>query len=167
MLTGDSDVLNTNRMGVDLLVTVDVPLKWGKVALIPGIGIGAGWMRVSRELYVPYDSAEEEEGDGDEDDEEEEEEEQDGENEGENHDDDDDDSNYYLKNIYIDNFGMRLNAHLLMGIDMKWGMILVFGISLDVLLLAHTDRFIEQGGEIAGEPRGFVRGVVGLRFGMP
>ena len=45
--TGDSSDLDSRRLGVDVLLTAEWPLRLGTVVLSPGVGFGAGWLRSS------------------------------------------------------------------------------------------------------------------------
>ncbi|MDJ0761850.1 MAG: hypothetical protein QNJ97_02580 [Myxococcota bacterium] len=169
-LTGDSRLMNTRRFGIDLLITVDLPLKWGSIALIPGIGVGGGWLRITRDIYVATedddDDHEDDDDDHEDDDDDHEDDDDDEEDDEEDHEKDDDPEYQSFKKT-IDRFGTRLSAHVLLGIELKWGLWVVFGVSADVLVFIHTAPFVVARTEIAGEPRGYVRGLVGLRFGMP
>jgi hypothetical protein len=44
---GDSEPLDTSRVGVDVSALVERPVRLGELALIPGVGVGAGWLRSS------------------------------------------------------------------------------------------------------------------------
>jgi hypothetical protein len=161
MLTGDSKSMATNRTGVDLLVIADFPMKWGIITFIPGIGVGAGWVRASRYVDTPIAKKADEEDDDEEDD--------DDDTDDNNDDDDDtnDETEYARTKKDMDRIDMRLNAHMFLGFQLSQRFVLVIGISADVLLFAHTAPYVVEQTEIAGEPRGFVRGVLGLRFGAP
>lgn len=43
--TGRSQDLDTTRLGFDATLTAEVPLRLGALALSPGVGLGAGWLR--------------------------------------------------------------------------------------------------------------------------
>ncbi len=56
--TGTSGTYSTRRHSLDGLVTLDFPLEWGLVTLVPGAGLGFGWVACFKEDQVSgYDIA--------------------------------------------------------------------------------------------------------------
>lgn len=47
-VAGDSEAYETGRSAVDMFVTVDLPLRYGRLTLTPAVGIGLGTMQMSR-----------------------------------------------------------------------------------------------------------------------
>lgn len=45
-MTGSSAELDTDRMGVDVLILAELPIDLGPVVLGPALGVGAGWLRL-------------------------------------------------------------------------------------------------------------------------
>lgn len=45
--TGWTDAIDHPRLAVDLLATIELPIRAGGFLLVPGIGVGVGWLRVS------------------------------------------------------------------------------------------------------------------------
>ena len=64
----------------------------------------------------------------------------------------------------VDAGGVRANVHLGLAIPLRAGIAVTLGASLDVAPFAHTARYMMDGGELAGEPRGFARFGLGVEM---
>ena len=69
--------------------------------------------------------------------------------------------------VDIDGGGLRGDGHVVLSIPAGHDLAIDLGLSLDVSLFAHTGTFIQDGATLTGEPRGFGRLGLGLRFGVP
>jgi hypothetical protein len=69
--------------------------------------------------------------------------------------------------VEVDSGGLRANAHITFDIPLTRTLFLDLGASVDVLPLAHTATYRDEGLTLAGEPRGFVRATIGLRYSAP
>jgi hypothetical protein len=57
--TGASARVETNRVALDVLATVELPVRWPRFSLTPGIGVGGGWIRsISDVDQAPADTEE-------------------------------------------------------------------------------------------------------------
>lgn len=66
--------------------------------------------------------------------------------------------------VEFDAGGLRLDAHLAVSFPIRRHVSLELDLSVDVSLLAHTAPYQDEGVTLAGEPRGFLRGGIGLRY---
>ena len=125
--TGASARLHTHRMGLDILVTGDLPVKLGTLVLRPGIGFGAGWMQ-SRYTGETASSS--------------------------------------VGNVTVDAGGIRVEGRVVLSIPLfpKWWFDV--GVVVDGSPLAPASSLKEEV-ELAGDPRWWLRGSLGLRYGAP
>ena len=112
------------RRSADLLIGADLPLRFGRVTVTPGLAAGVGWMhngafRVSE------------------------------------------------RRIDEDSGGLRLAAKLTVSMKLRgrWGIDL--GATLDASPLARDEAYVVETVTIPGEPRVYLRGMLGLRWGAP
>jgi hypothetical protein len=135
-LSGNSEELQTQRMGADGLFLLDFPLEWPSVHLVPGIGIGGGWARSSRYIE-PEDEEEEEE---------------------------DQDRNEVHGQIDNDRGGLRVDAHLLLAIMLTRGLSLDIAASVGLSAMGYYGAYNYDDARVAGEPRAFFRAGAGLGY---
>ncbi|MBI5525822.1 MAG: hypothetical protein HY897_05765 [Deltaproteobacteria bacterium] len=57
-LSGDSDRLNTRRVELDAMLTVDFPISTRKFVISPGAGVGYGWLHNSRTISAVTENEE-------------------------------------------------------------------------------------------------------------
>ncbi len=112
------------RRSAELLVGAELPLRFGRVTLTPGLAAGVGWLhngafRVSE------------------------------------------------RRIDEDSGGLRLAARLTVSMKLvgRWG--IDAGVTLDGSPLARTESYVVETVTIPGEPRVYLRGMLGLRWGAP
>ncbi|MCC6997696.1 MAG: hypothetical protein IT370_23970 [Deltaproteobacteria bacterium] len=112
------------RKSADLLVGADLPLRFGRVTLTPGLAAGVGWMHNGA-----FQVSE--------------------------------------RRIDEDSGGLRLAARLTVSMKLvgRWGLDL--GATLDASPLARTESYVVESVTIPGEPRVYLRGMLGLRWGAP
>ena len=67
--------------------------------------------------------------------------------------------------VDIDTGGLRADAHLLVELPLARALAVELRGSVAVSPLAHVSGYLEDGSMLAGEPRGFARFGVGLRYG--
>ncbi len=67
--------------------------------------------------------------------------------------------------VDIDTGGLRADAHVLLEIPISGALAVELRASATVSPLAHVSRYLEDGSMLAGEPRGFARVSLGLRYG--
>ncbi len=125
--TGPTERMENSRTGLDVLVGADVPLRAGSLTIVPGAGLGLGWLRTGG-TGVPAGG---------------------------------DDA------IDVDGGGPRAEARVALSLPLARGWALDFGVAADVALLAHTSAFNVSGTTLAGEPRGYFWGGIGVRHGGP
>ena len=138
-VAGDTEALGGQRFALDGLAVADFPVEWEKVSFVPGIGIGGGWIRSFG--YAIHD----EEGD----------------NTGEN----EDESN--KADVVEDAGGLRIDAHLALLVFLGRRLALELALGAGISVPSHTSPYSGDGLYLAGEPRGFVRGGLGLMYGAP
>jgi hypothetical protein len=63
--------------------------------------------------------------------------------------------------------GLRAATRILLSWPLAWGLALDVGLWADILPFAHTNKFTKGGFDLPGEPRGFLRAGLGLRYGPP
>ena len=124
--SGESEEGHTTRLASDLLVGAGLPLTRGRLTLMPGIAVGAGWMR-TKALRPSTD-------------------------EGMND---------------VNSGGLRASATIRMSLSVSEKCALDFGVGADVAPLAHRAPFDAELPLVAGEPRGYLRGGLGIRIGAP
>ncbi|HJX51301.1 MAG TPA: hypothetical protein VJ801_00920 [Polyangia bacterium] len=61
--------------------------------------------------------------------------------------------------------GLRAETRILLSWPLAWGLAVDAGLWADVLPFAHRDTFTTGGFELPGEPLGFLRAQLGLRYG--
>lgn len=125
---GESHEMRTGRFGTDVLLGAGLPIRRGRLTLIPGAAVGVGWLRTSA-LSPTVDVG----GDG----------------------------------VDVDGGGLRASASLRLSIAVTHTLAADFGIAADLSPVAHTAPFNADSTPLAGEPRGFFRGGVGVRWGVP
>lgn len=69
--------------------------------------------------------------------------------------------------VDVDAGGLRIGAHMTASRPIGRRLFLDLDLAVDVSLLAHTSTYLDEGVTVAGEPRGFLRAGVGLRYGAP
>ena len=69
--------------------------------------------------------------------------------------------------VDVDGGGLRASASMRLSVAVYRSVAVDFGVAADLSPIAHTDEFTESSHLLAGEPRGFLRGGVGLRVGVP
>ncbi len=119
--SGSSEQLETGRTALDLLLVVDLPMRWGDFQVTVGGGVGVGWMRSS---FVGATRA-----------------------------------------VDIDAGGLRADGYMRVELPITPVIAAELGAAIDISPLAHVGTYTEDGGTIAGEPRGFARVSIGLRYG--
>lgn len=67
--------------------------------------------------------------------------------------------------VEIDAGGLRADAHALFELPISAALAVELRASVTASPLAHVSRYVEDGSMLAGEPRGFARLSVGLRYG--
>jgi hypothetical protein len=147
-VSGDSDELETQRLELDLVALLDVPVRFGGFTLRPGIDLGAAFVRMSK--TVPAGSGEEEEQEGD----------HEGEDEGE------DGRSGDGEDWIVQRWELALGAHLKAAIALGKGFALTIGVAVLVLPAADTSSFRGEESSLAGIPRGSVLGSVGLEYAL-
>jgi hypothetical protein len=125
---GESREMRTSRLDTDVLLGASLPIRKGRITLLPGLGVGIGWMRTTASNAAAGSAAE---------------------------------------GFDIDGGGLRASAGLQLSIAVTRSVAVDLAMSGDVSPVAHTGMFDEGGYMLAGEPRGFVRGGVGVRVGLP
>jgi hypothetical protein len=66
-----------------------------------------------------------------------------------------------------DGGGLRASASLRLSLAITSMLALDFGLAADVAPLAHTRPYEADAVALAGEPRGYLRGGLGVRWGSP
>ncbi len=138
-LLGDSERMDTHRIFFALLVTVGFPVQLHRFTVLPAVGIGAGWLKTSRYaqvLDIDEDAPEE------------------------------DSQLYWEQFIETASWELVIEGQLYGALDIGRGFSLLFGVAVDVLPLADTSPFEHDEYLLAGEPRGHVRGNIGLCYGI-
>jgi len=69
--------------------------------------------------------------------------------------------------VDVDGGGLRASASMRLSVAVYRSVAFDFGVAADLSPIAHTGEFTESSHLLAGEPRGFLRGGVGLRVGVP
>jgi len=138
-VAGDTKALDGQRLALDGLAIADFPVEWQRVSLVPGIGIGGGWIRSFG--YAIHD--------------------EEGHNTGENT----DESN--KTDVVEDAGGLRIDAHLALLVLLKHRLALELALGVGISVPSHTSPYSGDGLYLAGEPRGFVCGGLGLIYGAP
>lgn len=69
--------------------------------------------------------------------------------------------------IEIDSGGLRTEAHLLIDLPISRSLGVELCAAMNVSPVAHVGTFSDEAHTLAGEPRGFARASVGLRYGAP
>ncbi|MCP4677265.1 MAG: hypothetical protein GY854_17475 [Deltaproteobacteria bacterium] len=138
-LLGDSERMDTHRTFFSLLVTLGFPIRLNRFTILPALGIGAGWLKTSRYVQV--------------------------------HEIDDDANNEeeslrWELLIETASWELVIEGQLYGALDIGRGFSLLFGAAVDVLPLADTSPFKNDEYLLAGEPRGHVRGNIGLCYGL-
>ncbi len=67
----------------------------------------------------------------------------------------------------VDTGGLRVGAHLIAALPVARAVALLAGVAIDLAPIAHQSSFREEGIALAGEPIGYVRGSLGIRYGVP
>lgn len=68
------------------------------------------------------------------------------------------------ESLDVDAGGVRANVHVGLSVPLRSGIAVTLGASLDVAPFAHTARYVMDGGELAGEPRGYARLALGVEM---
>jgi hypothetical protein len=124
------------RFALDGLAFVDFPITWSKLSLVPGVGIGGGWVHSMG--YAGWDAG-----------------------------DDNLDTGTSTGGPTADSGGFRVDAHLSLLFHLRHRMALELSLDAGVSIPAHTEAYTGDGRHVAGEPLGFVRGGLGLVWGVP
>ncbi len=138
-LLGDSERMDTHRLLFSFLATVGFPVQLHRFTVLPALGIGAGWLKTSRYaqvLEIDEDAPEE------------------------------DNQRYWEQFIETASWELIVEGQLYGALDIGRGFSLLFGVAVDVLPLADTSPFEHDEYLLAGEPRGHVRGNIGLCYGI-
>ena len=69
--------------------------------------------------------------------------------------------------VDVDSGGLRASASMRISFDVSTNVALDMGIGADLAPLAHTGPYEAEATLLAGEPRGYVRGALGIRIGVP
>lgn len=69
--------------------------------------------------------------------------------------------------IDVDAGGIRIGAYVTASRPIGRRLFLDLDLAVDISLLAHTSTYLDEGVTLAGEPRGFLRAGIGLRYGAP
>ena len=125
---GESREMKTGRLGTDVLLGAGLPIHKGRLTILPGIGVGVGWLRTTALNAVAPSGS-----DG----------------------------------VDVDGGGLRASATTQLSIAVSRSTAIDLGMAADVSPVAHTALYREGSSFLAGEPRGFVRGGVGVRVGLP
>ena len=148
-----SDGLRIQRLGADLLLGADLPVRLRRIVLLPGLGVGVGWVRTQAKGELPADNS----GSGSE------------------------SADQPVDLVYNDG-GLRAEARLVLSLPLggdpvrgpRRGLALDLGLYLDVAFLgsssiglalptaeADKTRLLS----VPGLPWGIVRGAMGLSWG--
>ncbi len=68
------------------------------------------------------------------------------------------------ESLDVDAGGIRANVHLGLAVPLRRGLAVTLGASVDVAPFAHAARYVMDGGELAGEPRGYARLGLGVEM---
>jgi hypothetical protein len=162
-VVGNSKDLETTRLGLDVLMAAQFPIAIKSVSLIPGLGLGAGWLRLSGSKWI-----------------------------GEEADSEDESSRPMKEESHVvDLGGLRADAFVNLSIDLTRSLSLVIGFTASFCGLADTenissstithvdaeerpdypdDRPDEDENslvttiDMAGEPWIYFRGTLGMRY---
>jgi hypothetical protein len=113
--------------GVDLLVGTDFAIRRGRLMIVPGLGVGLGWIhsqQVAREMFgFPQPD--------------------------------------------FDAGGLRADARIAFVLRLGHGLAIELDASFDVSVRADQNSYPSDVTMLVEEPRSFVRGSLGLRYGAP
>lgn len=138
-LSGNSAQFETERLALDGLALFDFPMEWSRVSLVPGLGIGGGWSRSSRFIEDLDD--------------------QEGEEEGEN-----EDRNEVDGYVVEDEGGLRVDVHVVLAIAVTADLSLDVGLTVGLSAFGKYGSYKFDDDPMAGEPRGSLRGGVGMSY---
>ncbi len=138
-VAGDTKELDGHRLALDGRAVADFPVEWRKVSLVPGVGIGGGWFRSHG--YAVRDEERD--------------------NTGENADEEN------KSGVVKDTGGLRIDAHLALLVLLRHSLALELDLGTGISVPSHTTPYSGEGLYLAGEPRGFIRGGLGLVYGAP
>jgi hypothetical protein len=124
--SGESQDSHTGRLATDVLIGAGLPIRRGRLTLMPEMAVGVGWMRTKALT-----------------------------------------SSIGGDPVDVDSGGLRASASIRMSLSVSTNIALDLGISADVAPLAHTAPYDTQVILLAGEPRGYLRGGLGIRIGAP
>lgn len=119
--SGDSEVHDTARTALDVLLVADVPLRTDAFQVTLGGGAGVGWVR----SHAPHAPGV----------------------------------------VDVDAGGLRVDAHVIVEIPVARAFAVELRAALSLSPLAHVGTYLDEGLTLAGDPRGFARVSVGLRYG--
>jgi hypothetical protein len=133
---GGSESLDTQRILLDLVALLDVPVRFRGFTLRPGIDLGAAFVRMTRTIHVDEGN---EEGD---------------------HQDSGGGS------WIVQRWELALGAHVTGAISLGKRFALIVGVAVLVLPAADTGAFVRENASLAGVPRGMARGSIGLEYAL-
>jgi hypothetical protein len=127
-ILGESREMQTGRLGTDVLLGAALPIRKGRLTMLPGVAVGVGWLRTTALNAAPDPT----QSDG----------------------------------VDVDGGGLRASASLRLSLAVTRSLAIDLGMAADVAPVAHTSEFKEGQALMAGEPRGFIRGGLGVRLGL-
>jgi hypothetical protein len=126
-LTGDSRARHSGRLATDVLLGGALPLRFGRLTLLPGLAVGLGWLRTFGLTTSATDP----------------------------------------DPVDADGGGLRTGASLRLAYTVTSRLAVDLGIAADIAPFAHTAAYQSQAVVLPGEPRGYLRSGIGVRWGSP